>query len=129
MVEVENKIFEKGVIYRITEEDSGTFYIGWTYNEDKRWSEHKSNFYNKNNKGYNKPFYVEIRRLNKKITDCAYETLATYYNITLERLHEIEQEYLLNFKQNKLIFKLFPLCFKSKLLVFNINRIILYNKH
>lgn len=65
---------------------------------------HKSNFKNKNNDAYYKPFYVELRRINKKITDCTIITLETFENITIWELEKKENEYIKNYKNDDLNF-------------------------
>ena len=57
-------------------------------------AQHKSDFYNDKRDNFYLPFYVELRRLNKNISDCSKLTLKEYENITIKQLREYENEYI-----------------------------------
>ena len=98
------KIYFIGHVYQITEPESGTFYIGSSVNLKTRMIKHKSDFYNDKQDNYYKPFYVELRRLNKTISDCTKITLMEYDNITIKQLRGYENDFIKKYKNDELNF-------------------------
>lgn len=86
-----------GFIYKLSNPNTGDFYIGSTYEPIKRWADHFYNTYAFDNKKYNYRVYRTIRETggwdmwNKQIID-------SYYEITKEDLKDIEQQYILQLR-------------------------------
>lgn len=100
MVEIskKDKVYSKGYIYLIYEQQTHFNYVGSTHNLKKRWKSHKCSFKNVNSEGYNKLLYVSLRENNKNIVDCSYDIIEEHENITIRELEKIENDYIIKYK-------------------------------
>jgi hypothetical protein len=103
-------IYSKGHIYQLTEPESNIFYIGSSINLNRRMKQHKTDFYNEFDDRYYKPFYVELRRLNKTIKDCTKLHIKEFENITIRELNFYENEYIKLYENNELNFNINRAC-------------------
>ncbi len=94
-----NKKYIAFYIYKISDSFTNIWYIGWTNDYIRRIKQHKSRFFNKHDKEYNKELYIKIRENNIIFNNLDVEILEIIFNVNKKQANLRERDYI--FKEKK----------------------------